>query len=230
MPSQSTPTLTLVSHNLCPYVQRAAISLAEKQVPFECISVDLSSKPNWFRVLSPLGKVPLLKVAAKDSETVIFESAVILEYLEETQFSPLHPSDPVVRARHRSWIEFGSAILGGIARFYSAKSASDLKAEASALSDMFTRIEVEIHQGPWFAGDTFSLVDAVFAPVFRYFDTFDKIDNFGILEDLPRVTEWRRGLAQRPSVRGAIDAAYPARLMDFLVRRDSALSSLITRS
>src|SRR6185436_17939104 len=55
-------TLTLVSHHLCPYVQRAAISLAEKHVDFERIYVDLSNKPEWFKELSPLGKVPLLRV------------------------------------------------------------------------------------------------------------------------------------------------------------------------
>src|SRR6185369_12034073 len=82
-------TLTLVSHHLCPYVQRAAIALAEKGVAFERVTVDLANKPDWFKALSPLGKTPVLKVG----ETAIFESAVILEYLEETQPNPLHPSD-----------------------------------------------------------------------------------------------------------------------------------------
>ena len=53
---------TLISHHLCPYVQRAAIAMDEKGVPFDRINVDLASKPDWFRRLSPLGKVPLLKV------------------------------------------------------------------------------------------------------------------------------------------------------------------------
>ncbi|TGU31135.1 glutathione S-transferase family protein, partial [bacterium M00.F.Ca.ET.152.01.1.1] len=57
-----TTRLTLVSHHLCPYVQRAAIALAEKAVPFERVNVDLADKPDWFRAISPLGKVPLLRV------------------------------------------------------------------------------------------------------------------------------------------------------------------------
>ena len=112
--------LTLVSHNLCPYVQRATIALAEKRVAFAKVYVDLSDKPDWFRAISPLGKVPLLRVASGGGEQVIFESAVILEYLEETQANPLHPDHPLDRARHRSWIEFGSALLNGIARSKSA--------------------------------------------------------------------------------------------------------------
>ena len=47
--------LTLVSHRLCPYVQRAAIALAEKAVPFERVYVDLADKPAWFLALSTLG-------------------------------------------------------------------------------------------------------------------------------------------------------------------------------
>ena len=55
--------LTLISHHLCPFVQRAAIALAEKGVEFERIDVDLANKPDWFLAISPLGKVPLLKVS-----------------------------------------------------------------------------------------------------------------------------------------------------------------------
>ena len=51
--------LTLVSHHLCPYVQRASIALDEKGVRFERTYIDLKSKPDWFLKISPLGKVPL---------------------------------------------------------------------------------------------------------------------------------------------------------------------------
>ena len=102
--------LTLVSFDLCPYVQRAAIVLAEKDVPFERINVDLADKPEWFKAISPTGKVPLLKVG----DEVLFESSVIVEYLEETHPKPLHPQAPLSRARHRAWMEFGSAILADI--------------------------------------------------------------------------------------------------------------------
>src|SRR4051812_24066929 len=108
--------LKLISHKLCPYVQRAVISLTEKGTPFERIDVDLSHKPDWFKAISPLGKTPVLLVG----DTAIFESAVILEYLEETQPNPLHPADPLARAEHRAWIEFGSAILNDIAGLYAA--------------------------------------------------------------------------------------------------------------
>jgi nitrite reductase/ring-hydroxylating ferredoxin subunit len=78
--------ITLVSHHLCPYVQRVSIALSEKSVPFDRVYIDLSDKPDWFLELSPLGKTPVLKYG----NNAIFESAVILEFLEETQPRPLH--------------------------------------------------------------------------------------------------------------------------------------------
>ena len=56
------PKLTLISHKLCPYVQRAVIALTEKAVPFERRDVDLANKPEWFLRVSPLGKTPVLLV------------------------------------------------------------------------------------------------------------------------------------------------------------------------
>ena len=53
---------------------------------------------------------------------------------------------------------------------------------------------------PWFDGENFSLVDAVFGPVFRYFDVFDEIGDFGILAGKPKLARWRDSLAARPSV------------------------------
>jgi glutathione S-transferase len=219
------PKLTLISHHLCPYVQRAAIALAEKGVPFDRVYIDLANKPDWFLGISPLGKVPLLKVEHEDGrESVIFESAVILEYLDETLPNPLHPADPLERARQRGWIEYGSAILSRIARFYSAPGPTALANEARELAAMFARVEVELDEGPWFAGTRFSLVDAVYGPIFRYFDVIDRIGDFGILTGKPKLAAWRKALAQRPSVRDAVTPDYPERLMAFFERKGSALT------
>jgi len=225
-----TARLTLVSHHLCPYVQRAAISLAEKDVAFERVDVDLSSKPDWFEAISPLGKVPLLRVRHGNAQEVIFESAVILEFLEETEANPLHPAGPLPRARHRAWIEFGSAILNAIGRFYSAADEAAFLKESKALSEMFARVEAELsarQSGPWFAGERFSLVDAVYGPIFRYFDTFDHIRDFGILDGKPLVQAWREALSERRSVREAVSPDYPRRLQAFLRAKSSFLSGII---
>src|SRR3984885_3805745 len=202
--------LRLISHKLCPYVQRAVIALTEKGVSFERIDVDLANKPDWFLAISPLGRTPVLQVG----DTAIFESAVILEYLEETQAKPLHPSNPMRRAEHRGWIEFGSTVLSDIAGFYSAPDEVAFEAKATQLEARFARLEARVAAAPWFDGEDFSLVDAVFGPVFRYFDVFDEIGNFGILTGKPKLTSWRNNLAARPSVRTAVGSDYPGRLRD----------------
>src|SRR5436853_470323 len=148
--------LKLVSHKLCPYVQRAVIALTEKGVPFERVDIDLANKPAWFTAISPLGKTPVLKVG----DTAIFESAVILEYLEETQPRPLHPADPLARAEHRAWIEFASATLNDIWGFYGATDEPTFAAKAKALAGKFETLERRLGDGPYFVGDKFSLVDA----------------------------------------------------------------------
>ncbi len=212
--------LVLVSHALCPYVQRAAIVLGEKGLPFERRDIDLANKPAWFLAVSPLGKTPVLLVEG----AAIFESAVICEYLEDTALPRLHPQDAVQRAQHRAWMEFGSALLNAIGAFYNAPDEAALSARAADIRVRFGQIEAELGDGPYFAGPAFSMVDAAFAPVFRYFDTFDRIGDFGFWSGVPKVQRWREALAVRASVVEAVSPAYAERLHGFLLARGSALS------
>ena len=158
----------------------------------------------------------------------VFESAVILEYLEETQPRPLHPSDPLARAEHRSWIEFGSAVLNDIAGLYGAPDGGSFAAKGQSLSEKFGRLEERLDpSGPYFDGQRFSLVDAVFGPVFRYFDVFDRIGDLGVLSGKPKCAAWRLALASRASIRQGVGADYGERLWAFLLNRRSHLSRLM---
>lgn len=215
--------LTLISHALCPYVQRAVIALKEKGVDFERIDIDLSQKPDWFLDISPLGKVPVLKVG----DDVIFESAVIAEFLEDTVSPPLHPADPVRRADHRAWIEFAGVVLSDIWAFYTAPNEEVFERKRKDLTQRFERLEGKITAEPWFDGGTFHLVDAAYGPVFRYFDVFDKIEDFGILTGKPKLARWRKALKARASVASAVAQDYPAKLHDFILKRHSHMSGLL---
>lgn len=215
--------LTLVSFDLCPYVQRAAIVLAEKGVPFERRTVDLANRPDWFRTLSPLGKVPLLQVG----DAVLFESAAIVEYLEDTRAPALHPSYPLVRARHRAWMEVGSSVLADIWTVETTPDRAGFEAGRQRLRARFERLEAELAGQPYFAGTAFCLVDAVFAPAFRYFDVFDRLVDLGTFAGLAKVAAWRKALSVRPSVEGAVVPDYEARLEAFLRRQPSYLASLL---
>lgn len=214
------PEITLISHALCPFVQRAVATLKEKNIPFTRRDVDLNNKPDWFLEISPLGKTPVLQVGP----IVIFESAVILEYLEEVYTPHMHPADPLAKARHRSWMEFGTAILHDILAFYNATNPVDFDAATLALDQKFSRLEGELADGPYFAGRDFTLVDAVFGAVFRYFDVFDTIGDIGLWQDKPKVTAWRQALAERPSIRDAVAADYNEKLKAFIERKGTYLA------
>jgi glutathione S-transferase len=214
--------LHLISHVLCPYVQRAVIVLEEQGLPYRRTDIDLAAKPDWFIEISPLGKTPVLVTEG----VAIFESAVIAEYLDETGPNSLHPTDALTRARHRGWIEFASAMLNDIAVLYSASTEVAFDDRRAAIRAKAEQLERQLGDGCCFEGMTFGLVDAAFGPVFRYFDTFDALSVGGMLDGLPKLAGWRARLAARPSVRDAVSEDYPALLRMFLARRSSHLGRI----
>jgi glutathione S-transferase len=212
--------LELVSHNLCPFVKRAVILLLEKEIPHQLTYIDLANKPDWFRQISPLGKVPLLRVG---SET-LFESAVICEYLDEVTPGSLHPLDPLEKARHRAWIEFASNLLMVMYDLINAPTEALFEQKRHELIDKLTWVEQYL-KPPYFAGESFSLVDAAYAPMFYYFDALDEIANFGLAE-ADKIKRWRQTLKNHPSVKKAFSEDYSQQLLLLLDQRSSYLSSL----
>ena len=84
--------LTLYDAPRCPYCARARIVLAEKSIPYETVTIDLASRPDWLVERNPPdGRVPVLE----EDGWVLPESVVIDEYLEERfPEPPLLPPDP----------------------------------------------------------------------------------------------------------------------------------------
>ncbi|MBL1259051.1 MAG: glutathione S-transferase family protein [Thiotrichaceae bacterium] len=214
----------LITHFLCPYVQRSVIVLSEKEIPYQRLDVDLNSPPVWFKALSPLGKVPLLRV---DEKSVLFESAVICEYLDEVTPRSLHPQDPLEKAYHRAWIEFGSTILDLIGGLYNAKDNVTFEQKKEELRTKFSKIEEQLSDGPFFAGQRFCLIDAVYGPVFRYFDVIEGAADIHLFDDLPRIQDWRLNLKNRDSIRNAVTPRYAALLVDFFHKKGGCLSAEI---
>jgi glutathione S-transferase len=121
-------------------------------------------------------------------------------------------------------MEFGSSVLNDIWGFYTAPDAAALEARADTLRQKFRRLEDTLPEaGPWFDGSRFSLVDAVFAPVFRYWEAFDRIGDFGMFDGLAKVQRWRAVLAARASVQDAVTPDYAERLLRFIVERHGEL-------
>lgn len=220
-------SLTLISHPLCPFVQRAVIVLLEKGVAFDRVNVDLSAKPDWFLALSPTGKVPVLKVRQPSGQdAILFESVVICEYLNETQGgAAMYPDDALLRARHRAWIEFATQTFAEGWQFLHAKDLATADARRAAFHDRLSKIETELGDGPYFAGADFGLVDAVYAPLFRYFGIIDPAIAGPIFAGLPRVTAWRAALAERSSVRNAVIGTYPDLFREHLRQQGAMIAA-----
>ena len=188
--------MQLVSFKLCPFVQRSVITLLYKDIPFDITYIDLDNPPDWFTAISPLGKVPLLQV----DQTVLFESAVINEYVDETSPPALHPSDPMQKALNRAWIEFGSDLIANQYMYFSARTEERMERFRQMLFDKLQMLEKNLHCVPFFNGEQFSLVDAAFAPLFMRFELLP--DDF--YKDTPKVQAWAAHLAQQPYVQQSV--------------------------
>ncbi len=195
------PRYRLTSFDLCPYVQRSVITLEEKKVEYDIVYIDLVTKPNWFVKLSPLGKVPVLEVDG----TTLFESAVINEYLAETtEGHEMLPSDPLEKARHRAWIEFGAALWGDGKGVVVAPDEETAHKKAKACRDKLLRLEAELGDTRFFASDKLSLVDAAIAPVLQRLMWCEEIaPQLDIMGSLPKVLKWLDALMAHPSVKSS---------------------------
>ncbi len=204
----------LVSFDVCPFVQRSVITLEEKGVPYEIEHIDLNNKPEWFMQLSPLGKVPILIV----EDMVIFESATINEYLDETAPGrKLQPSDPLRRAHNRAWIEFTSTILVTRNHMQHAKTEQETRRLAAIIHGQLARLEEQLDNGPFFNGDGFSLVDAAAAPLFQRLNWLLELSpDLGVFNGLPKVTSWSEALLQRESVKRSTVADIRERYLAYL--------------
>jgi len=201
-------------------VQRAAIVLPEKALPFERRGMDLANKPAWFERLSPLGKTPLLFVGGE----TFLESAATCECPDEVHAPSLHPGGALEGARLRARIGSSSPVPDAIDALYKAPDGSTLQARAARLRPRFERIDRPRENGPCVSEGRFCAVDAAFASALRSFDGIDRVDDFGLWAGLRPLLGWRAELAARPSVMSVVRSDDDALLQRFLAQRQSALS------
>ncbi|MHB1951258.1 MAG: glutathione S-transferase family protein [Acidiferrobacteraceae bacterium] len=220
--------MKLIGFKICPYVQRVIIVLHEKDIRHTVEYIDpYGKRPENFHRISPLGKVPVLDIG---NDQHLFESAVILEYLDEIRKPSLLPAPPAARARHRSWIVYASSVQALLARLAAVGDEHLFTETQAAVADHLTRLETELRGGPFFAGRQFSLVDAVFAPVLVNIDFLESVHRFGFLARNRKISAWREHLLTRPSVKAAVHEGYGELMKEFAVRQKGCLASLIAAS
>ena len=192
--------LHLISFKTCPFVQRAVITLKHKNIDYDITFIDLADPPDWFLELSPLGKVPVLKV----DDDVLFESAVINEYLDDITGGELQPEDPLERAKNRAWVEFASNMLGNLYMMKMSKDEERYSRYRATLVDQLHRVEKRLGDGPWFNGDDFSLADTAFAPLFKQNSVAQHRLSVIDPASMPKLNAWAERLLALPEVRDSV--------------------------
>lgn len=187
--------MELISFRLCPFVQRSVITLQEKGAEYDITYIDLADPPSWFLAISPFGKVPVLRA----DDAVIFESAVINEYVDEVTPPSLHPADPLRKAVNRAWIEFGSDLIFKQYGLYTAADEETFEAKRHEVLTGLRQLEEVLGEGPWFNGADFALVDTAYAPLFQRFELLEQWHAVDFFEGLPKVAAWHRALVERPT-------------------------------
>lgn len=213
----------LISFKLCPFVQRSVITLNTKKIDYDITYIDLQQKPDWFLAISPFGKVPVLQVG----DTVLFESAVINEYLDEITPPALHPADPLQKAHHRAWIEFGSGLLLDQYGSMTAPDAASFAEKQAHFAANLTRVEAQLHpQGPYFAGDQLSLVDTAYAPLLMRNALLARA-GVTLVPLSERLQRWTDALLARPDVQQSVPEDFEKLFFESIHKSETHLKQLL---
>jgi len=194
----------LISLTVCPFVQRSVITLLEKNVDFKLTYIELNEPPEWFAEISPLGKVPVLRV----DDAVLYESAVINEYLDDVNPPALQPADALMRAQNRAWIEFGSDMIVNQYKMMAASSMNAFTSYKKQLEHQFNRLEKTLDEGPYFNGKKLSLVDTAFAPLFMRIDLLNDQYPLNLYSPDSRVARWADALGRLDSVKNSVTSDF----------------------
>jgi glutathione S-transferase len=220
-------TPKLVSFKVCPFVQRVAITLQYKGIDYDIEYIDLGSPPEWFLAISPLKKVPLLIV----DSTVIFESAVINEYIDEAYQPMLHPEDLLLKAINRSWIEFSNNISLYTFELTIKEKKNDFENILEELLKGFDLVEDYLKAKPFFNGEQFSLVDSSYAPIFQRLEFLAQIYKPIISSKRhPKLVKWKDSLLSLNAVKRSTEEEIQNLYYQLLWTRQGYISQFLSES
>jgi glutathione S-transferase len=214
----------LVSFRLCPFVRRSVIVMRLKELDHDVVYVDLADPPAWFLEISPLKKVPLLRVGGE----VLFESTAINEYLDETGGNSLHPVEPLQKATHRAWIEFSNRAMWHAYHLTLEKTEADFKRALEKMWNDFEELETALSSGPYFSGKKLCLVDVSFAPLFQQLEYLSRLYP-GIADNArhPKVNEWWQALCGHPVIEATLGDDFEDLYHALIYRRQGFLSGFV---
>lgn len=157
--------------------------------------MNLKIKPEDLVRQNPYGKVPVLV----DGEGVIYESAILNEYLEE-RFPQvcLMPSNPLLRSKARIWIDFMNTRVHPAAS--DLQKNRDLEKAKERMKQHLEALNNEIAVKPFLVGDEYSLADITFIPFYTRRERYNVV----IDDNYPNLKRWAESLIARPQVAATI--------------------------
>src|SRR5919109_196594 len=201
----------LVSFKTCPWVQRAAIVLREKNIDFEFRHIEPENRPDWFLAISPHKKVPVLRL---DDKVSLFESSAMSEFLDETTKPRLHPEDPVERAINRAWTDYVPTFAAEVTAVAYADTEADYNKAKERIPVPFERLEGALKkQG--------------YAPFLQRYFFLDRIRPLGTIEKFPRLKAWGEALMARPSTHSFPEGEFEAMYRLNLKKRNKYLAQFV---
>jgi len=215
--------LELISFKLCPFVQRAVISLEVQKIDFKMTYINPMDPPDWFKEISPTGQVPLLKV----DDQVIFESLVITEFIEEISTHSFHPKEAIQRANNRSWIVYSGEMLGDM---FGIITGDEEKFHTSkkALFEKLTKIEAIKNQEKFFNGDEFNMIDAAFAPIFMRLAWMNEFTNNALsITEFKHLSAWSDAILALDVVKNSVVDGLDDVYYSNIEAREGYLSTLL---
>ena len=209
--------LELILFDFCPYAQRGVISLQQNNLPHKLTYLDPDNLPEWFKDVSPFGKVPILRV---DGKTTIFESSVINELIALISTSKMLPADPIERSVCRSWTEFGSTLLGQLTGMLNVATEEEFKAKRRDFHTNLALLEKQLDgRTPYFTGDQFSLVDSTYAPLFMRMEYLNQRVPLYNRDDFPQIAHWSDHLLTLDAVKNSTPTSFDDIYHRFIQRR-----------
>lgn len=219
----TTPKMELVSFKLCPFVQRAVITLKYKKIDFDVTYINLNEPPEWFKEISPLGQVPLLKV----DDEVLFESSVIQEYVDEVTPPSLHPKDPLIKAKNRAWIAFGGELFMLSHQLIHAANEETYREKLATLTGRLAQIEA-VHSGDaFFNGSEFNLIDAAYAPLLMRVDLILQNTGVDILSECLKLKQWSNNLLNIKAIEDSVVEEFAELYLGMLKNSNGHLVTLL---
>ncbi|KAI5057351.1 hypothetical protein GOP47_0027366 [Adiantum capillus-veneris] len=200
---------------------RVLIALNEKGVPYTCQEEDLPDHKSQLLLHSnPIHKkVPVLLHCGKP----ICESLIIVEYIDETWPShdkPFLPVDPYERALSRFWADYvDKKVFDAGALIFMNVEGDAMEQGKKNLLDCMVTLDVALCDvfggGPYFGGKHINMVDISLAPFICWFETYETLGKFKLLEEnnCPHLFRWAQTVAQHPSVKEGISNAPPDKVL-----------------